>query len=45
MWPQLAKMALDIYSTLLMSDELERVFSEGGNLLTPRRRQLSGDYV
>ena len=28
-----------------MSDKPERVFSEGGNLLTPRRRQLSGDHV
>jgi hypothetical protein len=38
-------MALDIYSTPPMSDEPERVFSEGGNLLVPRRRQLSGDHV
>jgi hypothetical protein len=28
-----------------MSDEPERVFSEGGNLLVPRRRQLLGDHV
>jgi hypothetical protein len=29
-WPQLAKMALDIYSTPACSDDPERVFSEGG---------------
>jgi hypothetical protein len=44
-WPQLAKIALNIYSTPPMSDEPERVFNEGGNLLVPRRRQLSGDHV
>jgi hypothetical protein len=38
-------MALNIYSTLPMSDEPERVFSEGGNLLVLRRRQLLGDHV
>ncbi|KAM0708853.1 hypothetical protein Q7P35_005507 [Cladosporium inversicolor] len=44
-WPQLAKMTLDIYSTLACSDELERIFSEGGNLLNARRRQMTGDHV
>ena len=38
-------MAPNIYSTLLMSNKLERVFSEGGNLLTLRQRQLLGDYM
>jgi hypothetical protein len=38
-------MALDIYSTPACSDDLKRVSSEGGALLVPRRRQLSGDPV
>jgi hypothetical protein len=44
-WPQLAQMALDIYSTPACSDEPERIFSQAGNVLTPRRRQLTGDHV
>ena len=44
-WPQLARMALDVYSTPACSDEPERIFSEGGALLVPRRRQFSGDHV
>jgi hypothetical protein len=32
-WPQLAQIALDIYSTPACSDEPERVFSKGSNLL------------
>jgi hypothetical protein len=32
-WPELAKMALDIYSTPACSDSPERVFSDGGDLL------------
>jgi hypothetical protein len=38
-------MALDVYSTPAYSDEPERVFSQGGALLAPRRRQLTGDHV
>jgi hypothetical protein len=44
-WPQLARMALDVFSTPPMSDEPERVFSIAGNLLSPRRRQLKGESV
>jgi hypothetical protein len=44
-WPQLARMALDVFLTLPMSDELERVFSISGHLLSPRRRQLKGESV
>lgn len=44
-WPQLAQMALDVYSTPAMSDEPERIFSQGGNLLQPRRQRLTGDAV
>ncbi|GAB7322858.1 hypothetical protein MBLNU13_g05416t1 [Cladosporium sp. NU13] len=44
-WPQLAKMALDVYSTPACSDEPERVFSSGRALLTPRRRMMTGDHV
>jgi len=38
-------MALDVYSTPPMSDQLERVFSDTGNLLSPRRRHMSGEGV
>jgi hypothetical protein len=44
-WPELAKMALDIYCTPPMSDELERVFSIAGNTLNPRRRVMTEDTV
>jgi hypothetical protein len=38
-------MALDVFSTLPISDEPERMFSIGGHLLSPRRRQLKGESV
>jgi hypothetical protein len=38
-------MALDVYATPAMSDEPERVFSMAGNLLSPRRRKLTGEGV
>lgn len=44
-WPQLAQMALDIFSTPCMSDEPERVFSEAGNTMQPRRRQMHSDSM
>jgi hypothetical protein len=44
-WPELARMALDVYSTPLMSDEPERVFSTTGNLMSTRRRHLTGQGV
>ena len=44
-WPQHAKIALDVYATPAMSDEPERVFSMAGNLLSPRRRKLTGEGV
>lgn len=44
-WPQLARMALDVFATPAVSDEPERVFSTAGNLLAPRRRRLNGEGV
>jgi hypothetical protein len=44
-WPELTQMALDIYSVLPMSDEPERVFSDTGNLLSPKRRTMNGEGV
>jgi hypothetical protein len=38
-------MALDIYLTLAMSDEPERVFSITGNVLSPRRRSLKSEVM
>lgn len=40
-WPQLASMALDIFSVPAMSDEPERIFSQTGHILSPRRRCLT----
>lgn len=40
-WPELAAMALDIYSVPAMSDEPERIFSQTGHILAPRRRSLT----
>jgi hypothetical protein len=45
LWPQLARMALDIYSTPAMSDEPERVFSIAGHVLAPSRRCLTSDAM
>jgi len=44
-WPHLTAMALDVYSTPVMSDEPERVFSEVGAALGTRRRLLSADSM
>lgn len=40
-WPELAAMALDIYSVPAMSDEPERIFCQTGHILAPRRRSLT----
>ena len=44
-WPQLAALALDIYSLPVMSDEPERVFSTTGAAVTPRRRSLLDETI
>jgi len=44
-WPQLAAMALNIYSIPVMSDEPKRVFSETGAAVPPRRRLLQSDTI
>jgi hypothetical protein len=44
-WPELTQIALDIYSVPPMSDEPERVFSDTGNLLSPKRRTMNGEGV
>jgi hypothetical protein len=44
-WPHLSAMALNVYSTPVMSDEPERVFSEVGAALGTRRRLLSADSM
>lgn len=45
MWPQLAKMALDIYAVPAMADEPERIFSQAGETVSARRRRMSDDTV
>jgi hypothetical protein len=44
-WPNLSRMALDLYSTPLCSDEPERIFSIGGNTLSPRRRVMTDEML
>ncbi|KAL3954476.1 hypothetical protein ACCO45_010039 [Purpureocillium lilacinum] len=44
-WPILSKLALNIFSTPAMSAEPERVFSDGGELITDRRNGLGDDTV
>jgi len=44
-WPRLARIALDIFSVLAMSDELERIFSLAGCMVTDRRNRLKGDAI
>jgi hypothetical protein len=39
-YPSLSKLALDVLSILASSCECERLFSELGDLLEPRRRRL-----
>jgi len=44
-WPQLAALALDTFSTLVMSDEPERIFSEAGATIGTRRRLLGEETI
>ncbi|OAQ59076.1 transposase-like protein [Purpureocillium lilacinum] len=44
-WPILSKLALNIFSTPAMSAEPERVFSDGGELITDKRNGLGDDTV
>jgi hypothetical protein len=38
-------MALDVYSTPPMSDSPERVFSDTGDLVAPKKRHMTGESV
>lgn len=42
-YPRLSRMAIDLYGIPAMSDEPERVFSLGGNIVTPKRARLTED--
>jgi hypothetical protein len=44
-WPDLTQLALDTFSTPTMSDEPERLFSETGATLSPRRRQMNAETM
>lgn len=44
-WPDLSAMALDIYATPAMSDAPERIFSETGAAVGPRRRLLHSETI
>lgn len=40
-WPQLAAIALDVFSVPAMSDEPKRIFSQTEHILSPRRGRLT----
>ena len=44
-YPNLSKLALDVLSIPASSCECERVFSELGDLLEPRRRKISPELL
>ena len=44
-WPRLALMAIDLFSIPAMSSEPERVFSDAGDIITPKRNRLHADIV
>lgn len=44
-WPNLSRMALDCLALPLMSDNPERSFSAGRDMITYRRSQLAGDII
>lgn len=44
-WPQLAQMALNVFSTPAISDEPECVFSIAGNAITPCCRVPNGNSM
>jgi len=44
-YPQLSRMAFDIFSIPAMSTEVERVFSSSGITITPRRNRLKADII
>lgn len=44
-YPRLSRMAQDLFTISAMSDELERVFSSCGNIVTLQRGNLSVDAI
>ena len=44
-YPRLSQMALDLFSTPMMSAECERVFSSAKNLITDHRNGLKEDII
>jgi hypothetical protein len=44
-WPRLARMAIDLFGVPAMSSEPERVFSDAGDVITPKRNRLHADIV
>ena len=44
-WPGVAKMAFDVFSIPLMSDNNERSFSSGRDMVTYRRSRLKDDII
>jgi len=44
-WPRLALMAIDLFGIPAMSSEPERVFSDLGDVITPKRNRLHADIV
>src|SRR5579871_6162987 len=44
-WPRLARMAFDMFGIPAMSSDVERTFSDGGDMITKKRNHLHADTV
>jgi hypothetical protein len=44
-YPRLLRFAINIFSTLAISDKLERVFSVTSNMVRPNRAKLKADII
>ncbi|OCK91833.1 uncharacterized protein K441DRAFT_572849, partial [Cenococcum geophilum 1.58] len=44
-YPRLLRFAINMFSTLAISDKLEQVFSLTGNIVRPNRAKLKADVI
>src|SRR4029077_14136738 len=45
LWPRLARMAFDTLGVQAMSSEIERIFSNAGQIVTNRRNRLHSETI